>query len=106
MNPDEINEACARKMGIDPKATFSGVKPDGSLAFNIPDYCHSIEATFEIIDYILIQKRGSVRMEKNFSSQWYIAFGVGSKLIDNVSQPLAMAICLTFLKLEDKNELG
>lgn len=53
MTDQEINEAVARKLGIDPKATFSGVdNKTGDLKFDVPDYCHSIAAAWEILEFV------------------------------------------------------
>lgn len=44
MTPIALNEACARKLGWHDKPFRGYVRP------NIPDYCHSIEAAWEIVE--------------------------------------------------------
>ncbi len=84
----EINEAVARKLGVNPTATFSGVDAStGDILFDVPDYCTSIAAAWEVLesrkDLVLVR----------------FANGLGWEYNGVRADTAPMAICLAFLKL-------
>lgn len=120
MNDQEINEAVARKLGwklfdehysywIPP--TIEAVHKYGDRPSHLPLYTKKIEAAWEIVEflakknltvdltfeiYIKPRARVSIRSDGG-GGTWHI----NVKCVQNESAP--MAICLAFLKLEDKN---
>lgn len=85
MTDAEINEAVARKLGID----LGNLKPR--------EYCHSIEAAFEIL-----HKFKSWTIGKHWEGGFVCLLMDGSKPIKAEADTAPMAICLAFLKLEDR----
>ena len=99
----EINEAVARKLGVYPSnETIAWAKSQvtgaGEFKITIADYCTDIRAAWEIIPigiWNIIETnskkwRASCWMSK--TKKWYWA----------EADTAPMAICLAFLKLEDK----
>ncbi len=108
MIDSEINEAVARKLGIDPKAGFAGVATDGSLVFSLPDYCHDIAAAWEIVEkiramgYQVIINAGAVgRKEFTISISGDVTKPPYQPLFSEEADTAPMAICLAFLKLQE-----
>lgn len=101
MTPQEINEAVARKLGYD--------AIDKSHRRPIPDYCHSIEAAWEIWakmsdGYFLTLETEAGTFGRNIVKVWKNdGKGDSGWVIDDVYANTApMAICLAFLKMEEK----
>ena len=94
----EINEAVARKLGFD---VLSGgtlmVKPqpdeDAEKAERLPDYCHSIETAWEIIDKGFVNGVHQDPLLKGWAAY------VGNTPISK-ADTAPMAIALAFLKLD------
>ena len=123
MTDQEINEACARKLGhyVDHELQMMIPKEERCmekiLGFNkpIPRYCHSIGAAWEIVEH-----KPTV-----YSQQYQEDFDFCLQLVDRqwqagwhkihwdceseewigltVAATAPRAICLAFLKLEDKS---
>lgn len=96
MTDSEINEAVARKMGWIPINDGRWRRDDlnelGSAA-DIPDYCHSIAAAWEIVE-----KMGWIHM--GCMKDLTIIYDCDEfELVRAHTAP--MAICLAFLKLEE-----
>jgi hypothetical protein len=120
----EINEAVARKLGwidIQPSSNpkiFYGFRGDTDEMQLIPDYCTSIAAAWEIVE------KQSMALVPFSSGRWY-ATTIDMPETENecfeiwtqsncatenecscgccvVADTAPMAICLAFLKLEDK----
>ena len=93
MIDQEINKAVARKLG-----TYKITKHPMGLTETYPDYCHSIEAAWEIVDkcsYFCL-----VKPLKN--ENWKCDIGREDQIIVQWANTVPMAICKAFLKLEDK----
>lgn len=95
MTDQEINEAVARKLGYElvkpnwwqfPKETGRGP---------VPDYCHSIEAAWEIL---LKVEYWSIRTMKGREDEVLVELGFGP-LVGCWADTAPRAICLAFLKL-------
>lgn len=122
MTDQEINEQVARKLGWNKLAKLDdstgylyGWKFKGELA-NPPDYCHSIEAAWEILEKKQIAlvptntgwfatSRDAVLEEGECLEIW-IPSGCATRdhcgcLRCAIADTAPMAICLAFLKLED-----
>lgn len=106
MTDQEINEAVARKLGHDVR--FGGIfiegVPDDFMdeSHPIPDYCHSIEAAWEVVEYC---RHGLVLYQIDLSwsrtgSTWYCTMGTKNQYNEGVGVGTApMAVALAFLKL-------
>lgn len=98
----EINEAVARKLGWKSEKTIkhsnNNCGPDCRIIeydTTMPDYCHSIEAAWEIVDY----QSGCMSL-RDLGLYWICEFFVSPEI--NVTQradTAPMAICLAFLKV-------
>jgi len=113
MTDQEINEAVARKLGWT-KKSFEGrkgfwFKPNYNLPNNIPYYCNSIEAAWEVVEWIRINFPEEILRLECVGNEW--EFGPtmmcgDEEFISDTTNGRAdtapMAICLAFLKLEDK----
>lgn len=100
----KINEAVARKLGWEEGPGNRWRRGDFSLPrYGVDDYCHSIEAAWEIIEWV---KKQRFNVRKMFMAH----LTVQSLVVEDVNivhpfwwflffadQP--MAICLAFLKL-------
>ena len=101
MTDQEINEAVARKLGYgeyDPTFIENGKVVKGPKK----DYCHSIEAAWEIVEHANKSLRCPVRFDKGEASRWYVSFDGSPHDADAVADTAPMAICLAFLKLRRK----
>lgn len=123
MTDIELNEAVARKLGwvtdddfrfdpylgkdLKPRSRKLGwIKdPDGVPAFFTapPDYCHSIEAAWEVVEWIKKESEKSFRV--NFKIKfWGIGYLAEVFGEESEADTAPMAIVLSFLKLmEDKH---
>lgn len=106
MTNNEINEAVARKLGWkdDPDGW---IQPNGPWFPMPPAYSTKIEAAWEILEHCC--SRGfAVKIEQDFGMEFWRATICDDRKIetkcclheDGDTAPLA--ICLAFLKLEDK----
>lgn len=112
MTDQDINEAVARKLGLRDCGSFVDketggklsdhiMKPDGTFISKCPDYCHSIEAAWEIVekvDYIC-----RIGYGKYYSCEFLMAQGERQEYYRAEADTAPMAICLAFLKLEPSN---
>lgn len=107
MTDEEINEAVARKLGWHQPTeganwvNFEGKSmPDlGIYDFTYyPDYCHSIQAAWEIVE--MTHKNGFTIRFSVARNTWIAGYGdYGDDLDPQVEADTApMAICLAFLK--------
>lgn len=116
LTPEEINEAVARKLGWklednlwrDPR--HGGQRSEWGPEFTIP-YSTDIKAAWEIVEY-MGEKGIGLQLNQDISSgyktEWWATFhnetlgylGGEPWIRSDLSAP--MAICLAFLKLEDK----
>lgn len=103
MTPQEINEAVARKLGMN---FFVDTTKDCEAM--VPDYCHDIAAAWEIVDYIALNSkdillRFRIEKYKNLTKAgWYTeAGGMGGDftISEDQNEVLPMAIVNAFLKL-------
>ena len=105
-----INEAVARKLGWKEdlrtsywiRETVAGV--EGTRKDSLPDYCTSIAAAWEIVEYLRLKKkktkpifflRGLTIQSRSNSRKWRVY--LHGKL--GIADTAPMAICLAFLKL-------
>lgn len=114
MENAEINEAVARKLGwaIDKTSDFlpwygkPGGRPESSMIRDLPDYCHSIDAAWEVVEFWLTSeiRFRTFEMKKNNASHWYIQFTQENDghIYDSVADTAPMAICRAFLKVGEK----
>lgn len=114
MSPEAINEACARKLGWQRsirqdlwERTFD---KDGKAYFQyekeLTDYCHSIEAAWEIVEKFRmnIYHRMHTPADKATFWDYAVELHIGPNQWETVSANTApMAICLAFLKLESSH---
>lgn len=106
MTNQEINEAVARKLGWNYHESLKPVcwqTPAGSYLREIPDYCHSIEAAWEIVEHYKPElDSDGFSLDKDFdsvkASQWDCRFGI----VHGYADTAPLAICKAFLKLEAK----
>lgn len=103
MTPNQINEACARKIGWKKLGDGQWCGPN-TISTHVPDYCGSIEAAWEIIEYWLSSKikYRSFNLTKNNSvTHWLAEFTEGCTFFyETFDKSPSMAIALAFLKVE------
>lgn len=113
MTDQEINEAVARKLGWTCDPDQERHKPpyrlwshkDGRVvtALEIPNYCGSIEAAWEIVEYWLNSKIGfrTFALRRSNTSYWYAQFQQENnyKIYDQIDAICPMAIALAFIKI-------
>lgn len=109
MTDSEINEAVARKLGWIPESDkTSGYwvwrHSDGHFVNNLPDYCHSIEAAWEIVEKIcgLVRSNGDYRtvaLCTNKANTLCVIDEIEDDRIEDKADSAPMAICQAFLKL-------
>lgn len=114
MTDNEINETVGRKLGWKKDAKNWWFKPtpgqthDFVLVGFVPDYCHSIEAAWEVVNnwFSTEIRFRTFELLKNNGSQWYAQFRQENddKIYDSVGSLPSMAICLAFLKLPILND--
>lgn len=100
----EINEAVARKLGwvrLDGAPCWSdpyGLSHGDDLGTGVPDYCHSIEAIWEVVlKFGLEDGAGNFELKTLGSDcHWYCE--LQGEIGEADTAP--MAICLAFLKLK------
>jgi hypothetical protein len=107
MTNDEMNSAVARKLGYTPNkfGGWSGPCPTGGdwARSKLPNYCGSIQAAWEIVEFWLQSKMRVKRFElrKSNASSWYAVFedGQSDQIYDAIAATAPEAICRAFLKL-------
>ncbi len=94
MTDQEINEAVARKLGWKRKAEWEYDTLSSCSA--PPDYCHSIQAAWEMVD----KMPPSWSLIRRDDGKFVCTF-IGPKGLDGggAHNTAPMAICLAFLKL-------
>lgn len=102
MTNKEINEAVVRKLGWEPIAGSMARDQDNlkKRPIYVPDYCHSIEAAWEIIDVANI----SWQLMKRSDGSWFAALSTNSQAVDYreaTADTASMAIVKAFLKLTE-----
>lgn len=109
MTPQEINEAVARKLGClickPPCKWPHSPNDDGIIWCEIKDYCGDIRAAWEIVQF-LINGKWMIFNPGN-TNTWVASITdlpYGSKS-DAEAGTAPMAICLAFLKLEERKLL-
>lgn len=113
MTDQELNEQVARKLGwyalkwrdeVSRKPAWWGLSKDHTVESLVPDFCHSIEAAWEIFGYASSRYTDLTLVQDN--DRWLAFFGIwdGQGINRNFSRAdtAPRAICLAFLKLEDK----
>jgi hypothetical protein len=114
MTPDEINQAVARKLGWKRIKTdlFDDAWVNGTVEIDAKcgwaeynfKWATSIEAAWEIVEFMAktqFPKVMYVYKEIDTEGMWGCRLGVGLDG-DTWADTAPMAICLAFLKLEDK----
>lgn len=94
MSDTETNEAVARKLGWTIDHTGAYKPGDDPQAYDVPNYCHSIVAAWEICE----QNDFWPSIQKADTRRWKVTVKGHSEYADTAP----MAICWAFLKLEDK----
>lgn len=112
MTNQEINEAVARKLDLNPH--FFGLGPNGQASNMItrsngfsealPDYSTSIEAAWEIVEHLrkLPTAVSQYAFEIHAAPNGYFAYITGptwKQVVKGETDTAALAICLAFLKL-------
>lgn len=105
MTDQEINEAVAVKLGEDVR--HGGIFVQGGdwgeemdESHPIPDYCHSIEAAWEIVEHIK-DKGGRLGLLLEANGGWRASFKMSpSDYLNGHHDTAPMAICKAFLKLD------
>ena len=117
MSPQAINEAVARKLGLQPGHCYCKQRPDVVWCCKckkircvpeqetpcaktdfLPDYCRSIEAAWEIVASLLASGK-CVQLNSDGKG---VGFWIGSRYRQKhfaEASTAPMAICLAFLKL-------
>lgn len=110
MTDQEINEAVARKLGwtqlfrsdnIGRIETAGKKNPEDDFNTTVPDYCHSIEAAWGVVEYL--QAHGYIFGISNnpIEKNWHCAIRHSKSLCEEWGNTVPMAIALAFLKLKD-----
>lgn len=111
MTNQEVNEAVARKLGwvqcCNPKTMEHGKIVDcfgwskGGSHFHepYPNYTGSIQAAWEIVESL---NTDSIQICKDGKGVYSCAITGNNSVIAEYADTAQMAICLAFLKLEDK----
>lgn len=112
MTDQEINEAVARKLGYvkkGPNALGGAMwkNPDGLITDDIfMDYCHSIAAAWEVVEYLAEPNTGFVfGLDWRGDEGWWCKMQFGhidpEISIYEDGDTASKAICLAFLKLNE-----
>lgn len=105
MSPAQVNEAVARKLGWEfvddvwrnPKVHCQ----ECGIALRVPDYCHSIEAAWEIVGKFMSESGWDFNLlgGERYGGDWQANFTGHDQWHSAVADTAPMAICLAFLKL-------
>ena len=107
MTDQEINEACARKLGIKAKFIFNKRHEwvyfkDGNY-HKLKDYCHSIEMAWEVVEFVKtkywFQLDNHQDREHDLWTAEFYDVDDGQIESDDSANTAPMAICKAFLKL-------
>lgn len=121
MNDQEINEAVARKLGWIPPTMAKWEqnehlgegrplkhlrwhkKEEYSEVEKLPDYCHDIKAAWEVVEY-LRKTNTDMRLVYHppYGSTESWSCELEAQNFSESADSAPMAICLAFLKLEEK----
>ncbi len=111
MTDQKINETLARKLGwhkglLDPNSWGKPTDVPGHYLHQaLPDYCHSIEAAWEIVNKIEKDKLGW-NLSYDAAVRSYIfrygPFSIQSNVHESRADTAPMAICKAFLALRRK----
>jgi hypothetical protein len=97
----EINEAVALKLGGERRTLPDAELEDGTIIRHFPDFCHSIAAAWEIIEKV---KWYTMWHDDQGFHFWIRANEKPEpELAAAYANTAPMAICLAFLKLEEKS---
>lgn len=102
MTDQEINEAVAKKLcetpkDLDPLNSDNWDRPYREM---IPNYCHSIEAAWEIVKYMESDWRFCLQsISSGHYGAWFFSNHSATELVSEQADTAPMAICLAFLKL-------
>jgi hypothetical protein len=109
MTDHEINEAVARKLGdktaMKEFQEFHRHCPISCGGKSTPDYCHSIAAAWQILEYV---SRSCppfphiFSLHRNRDGTWQCYFPSYVSTTNAIADTAPMAIALAFLTLEDK----
>lgn len=104
MTDSEINEAVAKKLGWTITGNCGGLKAyrnfketEFSEQEYIPDYVHSIEAAWEIVEFLGRERHVRIGWQP-LTKMWYVRFNEDSNDSGN-SDTAPRAICEAFLRL-------
>lgn len=102
--PDRINRAVAEKLGT-VKTSFVHDPIDGAPLNQVrvdsyPDYCHSIEAAWEVVEAWRSKVNFELYGQENRHYVAWFKYQDGLEYFGE-ADTAPMAICLAFLKLED-----
>lgn len=100
MTDQELNEAVARKLGRTPCGclVFHLPMAECDSKPHVPDYCHSIQAAWEIVekcDYFCLVKPLD-------NEKWKCDLGTKDEIVVSWADTAPRAICEAFLKLKEK----
>ena len=98
MAASEMNEAVAKKLGWLQRSDGWELPPMRGL-FPLKDYCHSIEAAWEIVDYLKANKISFDLNMSMFETDDIWEARMRGPIIWAMAQTAPMAICQAFLKL-------
>lgn len=105
MSPAQVNEAVARKLGWTVLSGGTLGVPSNAIddaAERIPDYCHSIEAAWEIVGKFMSESGWDFNLlgGERYGGDWQANFTGHDQWHSAESDTAPMAICLAFLKLQ------
>lgn len=98
MTDQEINEAVARKLGA--QWVVKSNERKNKLYSEPKDYCRSIAAAWEIVDFMKTRERYMELWSPMGDRHWVCSMTEKGQIIaSGASATAPMAICLAFLKL-------
>lgn len=98
MTDQELNEAVARKLGVPYKPCLPDCHVgDMGECDHTSNYCHSIEAAWEVVEYMA--EKHLVRVGKQPVGLWFCTLDYEPN-DKGAADTAPMAICKSFLKLE------
>lgn len=93
-----INERVARKLGLcEPHEKLTGHK-NCDCPGEPENYCHSIEAAWEIV----LNDPRKVTIRKLYDGKFSCEMAVDGEIIERTADTAPMAICKAFLKLNEE----
>lgn len=100
MTDQEINELVARKLGwIEGPGPMWKQSPIHPESYGPKDYCHSIAAAWEIVNWVT--STGDFHLHGE-TLGWSCTITKDGQMIQWKASKPEMAICMAFLNLEDK----